>query len=448
MKKIYVFLFILFFISLSQKSSFPQWQMITSVYNINQNPSISPVNENIVWVAGGQNNLPTIFRSTNGGLNWTSIPTTGIDKNIISLCAVNENTCYAGTYGNSNSGAKVFRTTDGGNTPWTTIVTIPGTEGFFNGILYSKIHTTCFIAVSAPPNGAGTPYFIHKSNDGGNTWFTQYPTGVPGSRGAQNSVFIVDSLFYGFGLSHSSIPQVMVTSNAGLNWNLSTLGFSGGFTTGIAFSDNKLIGISGSNSLPNIARTINGGVTWATVNLGINMYGYCQIKWIQGTYTVYLRGEDYGTNRMVKSTDNGEYWNQMSLPSISGINHFDFVRIGNVVYGYAVSGSGQILKLTEAVVIGIKKLNYPIPEKYLLYQNYPNPFNPSTQIKFNLPKSSFVQLIVCDVLGKEVAVLVNQDLKEGEYSVDWNAENLSSGIYYYKIQTDYFIETKKMIFLK
>lgn len=88
------------------------------------------------------------------------------------------------------------------------------------------------------------------------------------------------------------------------------------------------------------------------------------------------------------------------------------------------------------------------PSKYILYQNYPNPFNPFTKIKYQLAKNSNVTLKIYDLLGKEVATLVNESLKAGIYETEFNASNLSSGIYYYRLITGDFSDTKKMILIK
>jgi len=88
------------------------------------------------------------------------------------------------------------------------------------------------------------------------------------------------------------------------------------------------------------------------------------------------------------------------------------------------------------------------PDSYLLKQNYPNPFNPSTIISWQLPESKFVTLKIYDVLGNEVASLVNEEKPAGNYEVEFNATNLSSGIYYYKLVAGNFIDVKKMILLK
>lgn len=89
-----------------------------------------------------------------------------------------------------------------------------------------------------------------------------------------------------------------------------------------------------------------------------------------------------------------------------------------------------------------------LPSNYTLSQNYPNPFNPSTQIQFSIPEQGYVSLKVFNTLGKEVAELVNQNLSARNYSVDFNASTLSSGIYFYTITTNNFSATKKMILVK
>ena len=120
-----------------------------------------------------------------------------------------------------------------------------------------------------------------------------------------------------------------------------------------------------------------------------------------------------------------------------------------------VSGFSKISDIyNKAVTIkysqtsGIINTSSNIPNKYLLSQNYPNPFNPSTKINFSLPKNSFVTLKVFDLSGKEVANLVNENLSAGSYEADFNASDLTSGIYFYRLTTVDFSETKKMILVK
>ncbi|MBT8378968.1 MAG: T9SS type A sorting domain-containing protein [Ignavibacteria bacterium] len=92
--------------------------------------------------------------------------------------------------------------------------------------------------------------------------------------------------------------------------------------------------------------------------------------------------------------------------------------------------------------------NLNIPKEYKLEQNYPNPFNPSTTIRYSLPKESFVTLKVYNLLGEEVATLINGEQIIGNYEIEFDASDLSSGIYLYSIQAGDFVETKKMILLK
>ncbi|MCI0472992.1 MAG: T9SS type A sorting domain-containing protein, partial [Ignavibacteria bacterium] len=100
--------------------------------------------------------------------------------------------------------------------------------------------------------------------------------------------------------------------------------------------------------------------------------------------------------------------------------------------------------------VGIKKIS-SVVEGYSLEQNYPNPFNPSTKINFSLPVRENVTLKVYDILGNEVASLLNSDrLEAGSYTYDFDTKtyNLSSGVYYYVIRTDKYVASKKMILMK
>lgn len=104
------------------------------------------------------------------------------------------------------------------------------------------------------------------------------------------------------------------------------------------------------------------------------------------------------------------------------------------------------IKYTQSV--GIHNLSSEIPEQFLLSQNFPNPFNPTTNIKFDIPKKSFVKLVIYNSLGKEVATLVNEELNSGSYQTDWDASEYPSGVYFYRLQTEDFVQTKSMLLLK
>jgi hypothetical protein len=107
----------------------------------------------------------------------------------------------------------------------------------------------------------------------------------------------------------------------------------------------------------------------------------------------------------------------------------------------------QYITIDECL-LGIISYNNEIPQQYALSQNYPNPFNPTTRIKFALPESGNVILKLYDNLGKEISTLVNENLNAGQYEYEFDGSNLGSGVYYYKIFSDNFVETKKMVLVK
>jgi len=125
------------------------------------------------------------------------------------------------------------------------------------------------------------------------------------------------------------------------------------------------------------------------------------------------------------------------------------------VYTITVIGSGsngtpahsRSIALTVSPV-GLTQNNNEIPDDFTLFQNYPNPFNPATKIRFNISNPGSVKLSVFDLSGKQVAILVESEYKTGKYEVDFNAENLSSGVYFCKMETSGFVNVKKMLLVK
>jgi uncharacterized delta-60 repeat protein len=121
-------------------------------------------------------------------------------------------------------------------------------------------------------------------------------------------------------------------------------------------------------------------------------------------------------------------------------------NIGNI---YVSGDSGEkYLTIKYSQLIGIQNISSEIPNGFSLSQNYPNPFNPTTNIEFAVSKSSPVKLVIYDLAGREVETLVNEKLSAGIYRADWNASEYTSGVYFYKLQTEGFFETKKMILTK
>lgn len=141
------------------------------------------------------------------------------------------------------------------------------------------------------------------------------------------------------------------------------------------------------------------------------------------------------------------HWNQISesfgKKAVVRSNGFGWAPIG----GFYESPTDMYFEFYGSTLTSVES-NIDQPVKFALSQNYPNPFNPSTVISYQLPVSSDVTLKVYDVLGNEVASLVNEEKPEGNYEIDFDAKNLSSGIFLYTLQAGNFSNTKKMIFLK
>jgi hypothetical protein len=149
------------------------------------------------------------------------------------------------------------------------------------------------------------------------------------------------------------------------------------------------------------------------------------------------------TQTFIYTVDSGYTWQEIPTPGNAEINDIVFI---DSTKGFAVGKDGVILKY-EFKPNSVEMV-FNNPESFFLYQNYPNPFNPETKLSFVIGHSSFVSLKVYDVLGKEVAVLVDEEKSRGEYEVQFNAAGLSSGIYYYRLTAGDYSSAKKMILMK
>jgi hypothetical protein len=115
----------------------------------------------------------------------------------------------------------------------------------------------------------------------------------------------------------------------------------------------------------------------------------------------------------------------------------------------AFKDSTESLYSNEASIILTGIINEEeIPTEYSISQNYPNPFNPTTKIKFALPKSELTKIIIYDFLGREIRILINKKVEAGYHEINFDSHNLSSGVYFYRIQSGDFIQSKKMILMK
>ena len=157
-----------------------------------------------------------------------------------------------------------------------------------------------------------------------------------------------------------------------------------------------------------------------------------------------LKFSDAGDLKWVYHIDSLNY-EQLYLYSI-------ILKDNSLYLGGSLSDSNTLsniflMKLDQELNLNVNEL-YSNPYCFKLSQNYPNPFNPSTKINYQIPSFNHVILKVYDVLGKEIAQLVNEEKPAGSYEINFNASKLSSGIYFYRLQARNYTQTRKMILLR
>ena len=437
-------------ISYSQNS----WTFVSSLPNPSPSiNSISVVNANVIWVAAATaGGAARIYRTVNGGATWqlknTGLPTT---MNGYGCSALDSMTCWIGS-----DIMTIYKTTDGGST-WVGQLTVTGS--FTDGI---KMFNANYGILYADPTAAGQPYQMRYTTNGGTNWILSPTTPTATAEfGVINAWDFTDTNHVWCGSANttpsSTTAKIYRTINgtAG-NWLTVTVPGTGG-TTGcyyqaVGFTDNNngLIGSSGGD----IKKTTDGGVTYSAVTPppGLTSFAVMNMVALKDNSNLIRLSIDSGGGTVIWKTSNlGTTWIREQVPtqaSSSSIAHLQFL---NANLGFAALGSpngalGGLLRYGP--VSGIGNNNNEIPASYKLEQNYPNPFNPSTSIKFDLPKSGFVTLKVYNSIGKEVATLISESMSAGNHQVSFDASGLSSGLYFYKLSTDNFNDTKKMLLVK
>ena len=237
------------------------------------------------------------------------------------------------------------------------------------------------------------------------------------------------------------------STDGGATWNCQSTGQS---LEGLWFQNANTGTIVGYNGT--IIKTTDGGSSWVHQNLpGVN-------TWYFGVYFANLNtGFICGYNgTLLKTINGGNNWNS----NLSGISNnlymFSFLgqNIGTVVGSHGIimrtQTCGEVLRSNgyDSPLTDIAVVPGEVPEKYGLTQNYPNPFNPSTNIEFDIAKTSAAKIVVYDMLGRALETLADQTMMPGKYSVTWNASNYPSGVYFYKLQAGDFVQTKKMMLVK
>jgi hypothetical protein len=187
--------------------------------------------------------------------------------------------------------------------------------------------------------------------------------------------------------------------------------------------------LSGNNNYGNMTTTSILNDTAVSLNI-LQLYQHNCYYMTPGTYTL-------GSVR----------WNVLNLSACINTGFLSFSAIFDsmtaLTYQTQWTGVGR-----GCDPIGVTQLSNNTPAEFKLYQNYPNPFNPATTIRFDIPKTSNVRLTIYDALGREVETPVDREIKTGTYEVSWDARNYSSGLYFYKLITDEFVETNKMVLIK
>jgi len=261
-----------------------------------------------------------------------------------------------------------------------------------------------------------------------------FPNGMAGISIQGN----VEDVTIGTNLSGMHLPNIIVGNQ---NWGISVISDFGYNPSKIQYRKNNIYQNSSANVF--MSTQVNNGLL-PPYSLSFNNNTIAGIHDVPGSiidvYKANINEFSPSAYEWLGSTtvgSNGVFSYEITNPSIEAVSLTATDNNGNT------SGFAFIELITD-----VEKENDEIPERFSLDQNYPNPFNPSTKISFSIPTEEFVTLKVFNSLGEEVAELINETKPAGNYSVSFDASNLSSGIYFYKITAGNFMELKKMMLIK
>lgn len=409
-------------------STFAQWQQMSGSGGISY---LSLLNiDGTTMIAGSSIGILTsgdLYRSTNGGNTW-SVINTGFQLSGIFSLAKKDNIIFAGTYEDG-----LFKSTNNG-VNWENVA-VPG--GFGTGVFKLGISVQNVFGYM----NTGQAYYI-SSNNGAN-W--SVAAGING--GVLNQLIDNPPSFY-----CATVKGLYKSTNNGFNWTRpANIGLpqqpdTTKRLTSIAVSNGVIYGSLGG-PVNAIYKTTNEGVNWDYA--GITISGISYFKDLAAAGNKIFACVQYGSSSeygVYMTSNGGANWQQVSLGLPVGGTINDLMVVGDELF--AATMQNGIWKVNISQLTGITNISNSVPEKFLLEQNYPNPFNPSTKIKFAVPNSGAVKLVVYDGAGREVSTLVDQSLNAGSYEAEFNASSFSSGVYYYKLVSGGFSETRKMILTK
>jgi photosystem II stability/assembly factor-like uncharacterized protein len=272
--------------------------------------------------------------------------------------------------------------------------------------------------------------FITATTNGGGTWIARTSNTSKNLYG----IFVV-SLRKAWAVGQSG--TIITTSNAFNSWSAQTCPVTATLRS-VIFSDTLNGYILGDGGT--ILKTTDGGTTWkvqSSPGASLNAIKFLNASegWVAAD-----------SGKIFKTSDGGGHWLNQTTGVQSSLTSVDFA---DSLHGVAV-GDGGVLLITKngGVTAVIGRTIAFIPGTPTLQQNYPNPFNPTTIISYSLPGSIRAVLKVYDVLGREVRTLVDEKQKAGYHNVTFQAADLPSGVYFYRLQAGTYSETKKLLLLK
>jgi len=360
-----------------------------------------------------------LIKTTNGGLNWV-INNYQLTSSYF-IC--NQNVIYSSYYINSFPPSGGIQKTTNGGLSWTAIAST-GYSGVSN-----------FYFINENTGWCTSNYLLYRTENGNN--FTT--DSLPVSPGSTNSLYFTSpntGYFYG------SNKYLYKSTNKGTNWVLR--GMPDMVMTNYLFTDTSNIYMCGYFSNANsglIRKSTNGGLNWNTI-LSSDSTLIHKIFFLNsltgyaiGNYKYVFRTSNGGNNWTIQTPDTSAL---CGIKSISFINPYTGWLAGNYgkVYNTTNGGSTFANNTTEIV------------NNYNLCQNYPNPFNPMCNVQFTMCNAGNVKIVVYDVMGREVQTLVDERLSAGTYEVKFDGSGLTSGVYFYRMTTDGFAETRKMLLIK